>query len=185
MAVIIKNPILSTFIHLEKNAGKSIIQWLEENFDAEKIGSKHIGYNKLYNVYGDNLGFTYAVVRNPWDRVVSGYHYQTPKDKKRAEKSGIEYTIPSFEEWVKHQSKGGHYAFALQTVKAGNVDLILRFENLEKDFQKIQKMLNCYKPLKILNRSEHNHYRNYYNEETKNIVAEVCKKDIEAFEYTF
>jgi hypothetical protein len=62
---------------------------------------------------------------------------------------------------------------------------LLRFENLEKDFKIIQDICQCYQPLGMINKTNHAHYRTYYNEETRQVVAEIFKEDIEAFGYEF
>lgn len=65
------------------------------------------------------------------------------------------------------------------------VTYLLKFETLEDDFKVIQKKFNCFEPLLSMNMTEHEDYRTYYTQETQDIVADVFKDDIEAFNYVF
>jgi hypothetical protein len=68
------------------------------------------------------------------------------------------------------------------------VDFIGRFETLQKDYEKILKLLTLPK-VKLAsvnqNHQRQRNHRSYYNEETKNIVSEHFKEDIELFGYSF
>ena len=63
-----------------------------------------------------------------------------------------------------------------------------RYENLEKDFHFVCEKLNLGK-LKLGNekkvRQDKKHYTKYYSRDSKKIVAELFKKDIEYFDYKF
>ena len=62
------------------------------------------------------------------------------------------------------------------------VDFIGRFENLYNDFKKAFGLdLINYK----INSSKHNDYKEYYDSETKSLVEECYKKDLELFKYEF
>ena len=66
------------------------------------------------------------------------------------------------------------------------VDFIGRFENIKEDFKKITDKLNIKRTLKKTNTSKRKEdYRLYYDEETKAIVNEVYRKDIQLFNYEF
>ena len=61
------------------------------------------------------------------------------------------------------------------------VDFVGRFENLETDFGVVCERLHRTAALPHIRKSQHEHYRSYYNETTKNIVATRFAADIERF----
>jgi hypothetical protein len=65
------------------------------------------------------------------------------------------------------------------------VDFIGRYENLENDWRIVSEKIGVSSELPHSNRTEHDEYRRYYNEETKKIIAKKYKKDIECFDYIF
>ena len=68
----------------------------------------------------------------------------------------------------------------------GNLpDIIIKTENLNQEFYKIQELLGSSKALPHINKSHHSDYRNYYNQETRALVKQVYKDDLEAFDYDF
>ena len=77
----------------------------------------------------------------------------------------------------------------------GSIDLdyLLRFENLNSDFDKLCKNLDIpglslatYNgPFKKDSRHARKHYREYYNEYDMKIIEAVYKKDIDYFDYKF
>jgi len=197
MAVQIQKPELATFIHLQKNAGSSISKWLEKNLDGQRFWGKHGGIGAIAKKAGgiENLGYTFAVVRNPFARAVSTYHYQVRKVEERqvkVDKGATRYTQQDldetrqlvgvgFSQWLLNLPQ--HYLFRSQLDLTDGVDYVMKMENLLEEFEVIQKRFNCYVPLDHRNKSNHKHYREYYNEKAKKRILDSCSKDLETFGY--
>lgn len=178
-----------TFIHNPKTAGTSISQWLDENFKTIE-GRKHGGWKEVDEFFPNTI-FTFGVVRNPWARMASWYKFVG---------SG------SFESWIVDRFVYGdagtsmgltfkpQLAWARQWYNLGTpqadwlgdkINYTLRFETLQEDFVEIQKILDCKKPLPMLNCTEQYDYRELYNEDTKEIVKDYFMKDIIRYNYAF
>ena len=74
----------------------------------------------------------------------------------------------------------------LSTSDGIELDFIGSFESLQEDFDKVCDKIN--KPrqrLPHINKSNHTHYSDYYDDETREIVAKRYAKDIEYFNYSF
>lgn len=138
--------------------------------------------------------FKFSFVRNPWDRAVSWYKYQTKlvNECESGERESIYYkqykklSKLSFNEWVENLKLENFYEFFMCNSNSICLDYIGRFENIQNDFDTICDKINIPKQ-KLLhkNKSKHKHYTEYYNEETRQIIANKFAKDIEFFNYKF
>jgi hypothetical protein len=69
-----------------------------------------------------------------------------------------------------------------------DIDFIGKVETLGQDLQKLSEILSIpYQDIdvELTNRSKHKHYIEYYDDETRQLVAEKYAKDIEYFGYKF
>ena len=96
----------------------------------------------------------------------------------------------SFGEFVKNglRIKNKHIRKQVDYIisDSSKLDFIGRFENLQEDINVVCDKIGIpQQQLPHRNPTEHKHYTEYYNEETKQIVAEKYAKDIEYFGYEF
>lgn len=193
-----------TFVHIPKNAGTSIGNWLIEHKNRSKYTE---WYNHPRHSEIQSKNFSFAVVRNPWDRAVSMYFFLkywkspiltvTDSAQIRAELYRINgyQQFPEFEDWLENINNFKMLPWIKW--KASDcqadwldtpVDYIIKYESLEKDFLQVQQIINYYKPLpKLLVTKDvvRTDYRDYYNTNTINMVAEYFKKDIKQWQYEF
>lgn len=191
----------TNFLHIPKTGGTSIGHWMMEN-GGPQLGHwyLHPRLTEIQGVAGKKFSFT--VVRNPWDRLVSLYHFS--RDWRNPAPYGnavagaeLQATLDrikqqTFAQWL----QGIETAPGLPNIWFNGltnqvdwmdepVDLILKFETLETDFQQIQDRLNCQVPLRHELSTVHGPYQDYYTTETQALVARLYARDIAAFNYTF
>ena len=144
--------------------------------------NKHLSCPKLIEQYPQYKDyFKFAFVRNPWYRVVSWYFFC----KKSPFVSRNTLNI-SFKKFIETRSDIWRASKQFQYEFTKKCDFIGKTENFQEDFDVISDRIGIERQkLPHNNKSKHKHYTEYYNEETKQIVAEVFTKDIEYFRYEF
>jgi hypothetical protein len=137
--------------------------------------------NKVFEEY-----FKFGFVRNPWDTMVSYYHFLHSNQSSHRNKKV--QALDGFKQYLEYEIKRNKY-HQTQFLTDNNgellVDYVGRFESLQDDFDKICKKVNVSASMPHSNKSKHKKYQEYYDEETKQMVAEHWKADIEMFGYTF
>ena len=181
-----------TFVSIPKNASTTISVWFHDHFLRQITYGVTKEAHASISMIENRTAVTCAVVRNPWDRVVSMWAYEKRNPFRMRERRLPVTDIPPFDEYVRNLSKyslndGAWFTWATPQKEwiPDGVTHLLRFETLEHDFKNIQTLLGCNAPLKHVNNSERTYYRTYYTRETQTIVAEMFKADIEAFGYFF
>lgn len=130
---------------------------------------------KIVKIENFKKYFKFAFVRNPFDRIVSAFFYDTQfhnldmkfKDFLYSDKIPAKYDM-------------NQYDFV------EGCDFIGKFENLQSDFNFICDKLHIpRRNLEIDNNSDHKNYTEYYDEEMQEFVRRKYAKDIEYFAYEF
>jgi len=189
------------FIHIPKVAGTSIKQVLE------MPGSGHSPWQFYANNFPDKWSTyqVFTVVRNPWDRMVSAYTYARMEksfwhDSRTAPHPDYEVikksTFAEFceilanrRELLKHESWHPQ-CYWIAGKRNEEVVLvvpnILRCETLDHDFAVLCEKLGIPSvSLPYTNASGHGHYRDFYDDTTLDLVAQVYAQDIRLFDYSF
>jgi hypothetical protein len=146
--------------------------------------------------------FSFAVVRNPWDRLVSLYeHVNRPTDPQTwiQQIDGvriIEAGMP-FEQFAravcagKDELANKHYrsqvAFLAPDWKRDKIraKLLIKFEYLEAGWARLQRRVPALIDLPRMNQTEHADYRTYYTAELQDLVLQRYCGDVHTFGYAF
>ena len=177
------------FVHINKTGGSSIQKALGIPFEhktaLEKI--EEVGRGQW------ERKFTFTVIRNPWDKVVSHYSYRVQTNQTDMGAGSV-----GFKDWVRlaYVDKD---PFCYDKPKMfmpqsdwimnrdGQVlaDRVCRFENLNEDFSCICKRLGRAASLPHIKPSDRGDYMGCYDKQTMAIVGSWFEKDIETFGYHF
>ena len=128
-------------------------------------------------------------MRNPWDRLVSCWK------QKIVSKAGLNkyQHLQDFGDFVRHGVRKEDVAkcnthLRLQTalLPLDKLDFIGRVETFEQSLNHVLGKLSIPRQeLPHKNKTKHKHYTEYYDDETREIVAEKYAKDIARFGYDF
>jgi hypothetical protein len=177
------------FIHINKTGGSSIEKALklpsEHKTAVEKI--EEIG------IASWERKFTFTVIRNPWDKVVSHYHYRVQTNQ-----TSLGIRPINFNQWVwyTYENKDPIYydfpkMFMPQVDWITNndekilVNKIIHFENLEDEFKAVARRLGKHVNLPHIKASNRGNYREYYDDKTIKVIEKWFSKDIENFGYSY
>jgi len=180
------NKLKIIFTHIQKSGGSSIIDFFNVKKSHNKIEKDILILNekeiKLNSV------FKFTVIRNPWDRMVSFFHYHKQKLKIQAWKyiKDLNFTqfIKSkhFEFWAKRNNITNY----IKHNNISRIDYYIDFNNLKKDFELIKLITNIKRNLTHVNKSKHEEYKKYYrNENNKHIISSLFKDEIDFFNFKF
>ncbi len=144
-----------------------------KNHKPAKYILKNIGFD-IFDSYHKVMN-----IRNPWDRVVSMYHMKNQH--------------LSFDDYVKSGTKDVdslHHYCAINGSSC--LDSVIRFESLHDDTISFMQLNLSVSDLGGLEypraKTEHSKrpcFRSYYSEESKQIIEDRYKQDIDFFNYKF
>jgi hypothetical protein len=131
--------------------------------------------NKKFKKY-----FKFCVVRNPYEKMVSLFHFK-----------GNEFDKEAFKEFCKKKICSNIHN-CIRKNGTPKCDYFIRYEKLQEGIKEVcQRIgindydLNDLPYYKSEYRKERRHYRDYYDEETQKIVYEKHKREFEFFKYEF
>ena len=177
------------FIHINKTAGSSVGRALGLRFEHKTALEKRA---ELGSSRWDKR-FCFTFVRNPWDRIVSLYHYRV-----RTNTTGLGDHSIDFKTWVRltfGEQDPAYFNSPRMLMPQWHwiadeegrslVDFVGRFENLDYDFQVVCARLQRQATLPHLKKSTRGDYRPYYDDASIEIVQDWFSADVEQFDYEF
>ena len=204
------------FIHIPKTGGTSLALALEARAmkDDIMLGDTPKALNRRHRVQGtkakgrlwkhstladveglvpgavmDGL-FAFTLVRNPWDRAVSYYHWLKVQKFDHPAVSLARET--DFAGFIAHQQTGESLrrspadSYMRRADGREQCDAYIRIESFAADAAPLFAHLGFTLSLTVANKSDRvTDYRRYYTDETAEMLARCCAGDIARFGYSF
>ena len=204
------------FIHIPKTGGTSLALALEDRAQADDIMTgdtpkakrrrkrlksldvkgrlwKHSTLADLDGWLGpeelDPLCI-FTIVRNPWDRLVSYYHWLREQNFDHPA-VGLAKSH-DFSAFLNHAhtraslSAASYASYVTDATGSLRCSKFLRFENLEQDVEALGQDLGLKLKVPHVNRSRRSaDYRSFYDENDSNLLGALCSDDVKRFTYTF
>jgi len=162
----------------------------EQQKKVHAVTPQHLTAAQLKIILGKTFDeyHKFAVVRNPYDRMVSEYCYiQSNQDLrfnayKRINFKTFVYKVLNLPEMVRHSLFDSHlntqHSFLYDCFENPLVDKVFKFETLIDVFNEYN--------LKHLHerKSNRTHWRDYLDDESKRLINDAYNKDFETFHYT-
>lgn len=195
--VLVNNDKNFVFIQIPKTGSSSIGYALGQRQNPEPELHHQTLSNIIKNIPELNKYFIFTFIRNPWDRLLSLWcDFTQIRKKEYSEKITLDNELfsefNSFEDfcinfrntiWINDVFLKPQLYFIFPYSR---INFIGKYESLNEDYKKLCHILNItHDKLPIIRKTEHNHYRNYYTQQTRDIIAEIYKEDIKEFGYEF
>ncbi|WP_160630752.1 sulfotransferase family 2 domain-containing protein [Acidiluteibacter ferrifornacis] len=191
------------FMHVPRTAGGSIVNelmktnWVILGHDVTSPHYMHL--SKFRKIHPLKEAYFIGAVRNPYDRLVSAYHFlkaggDNEMDKKDAEKfinqfdSFETFVLKQFS-WLKSRStlKQIHLKPQYYWITKSNkllIDQLFKFEQLDKLFDFVVAHSEIkHEMISHVHASKHSNYQDYYSTSMKKLVQRAYYLDFKLFNY--
>ena len=205
------------FIHCPKTGGCSISKMIGGSHSKIKNQDVIDGHRTILH-YKQNYKlkdyFIFTITRNPWDRMVSCYHYvQNRIERKKIDTSEIRGAFwlktkhKTFEDFIinlyeiylnsglgnilpslKNKGPDPGLKNIVDCISIDNkigVDFIINLHTLQEDWEILRKVIKIKSDVLHINRSIHEDYRKYYNTKLIEMVEKIYKSDVDYFNFIF
>ncbi|HYJ86606.1 MAG TPA: sulfotransferase family 2 domain-containing protein [Pyrinomonadaceae bacterium] len=171
------------FIHQRKCAGCSIINAFDFTTADPEWHFMNDGLLSPEYLSAPAGYFRFSIVRNPWDRFISGWKYCASTRERSLH--DVLANLPREGHDYRHVTRPQHEILYDEN---GNliVDYLMRFESLQQDFDKVCDIIG--KPRLVLghhNRGVRTHYSDYFDEDSRRIFLRHFARDVELFGYEY
>jgi hypothetical protein len=149
--------------------------------------------------------YKFAFVRNPWERLLSEYRYRDDYMRRYSFREFVLHGLPPAGWTDAYRHVVPQYDFLHDTQGRLLVDFVGRFERLQADFDRVRERLGiaaaalphvnaarrstlkarAKRLLRGESRRDQTPYTEYYDDETREAVTTLYRKDIDTFGYAF
>lgn len=188
------------FVHIPKTAGTTILRMfgysevpnndmfyhMDDFFEYDHASAQLIK-SREPEIY--NYCYKFAIVRNPYDRLVSEYCWK----KKDKDVRSVDVENMAFADFIKYlyvnfdyiqaksQKEKSHFIpqsnFVLDDVE------IFKFEEIDKLIGYLVKKYELPVPVEKYNSTQHEYFLNYYDDSLKSMVYDMYRTDFLLFGY--
>ena len=143
--------------------------------------------------------FKFSITRNPWDRALSYFFWDKRQDASLAPPKRLHHSLGvpyddltpvkrQFAEFIKSRTLQNNDRFYVDDERLC-VDFVIRYEQLDDDAREVCARIGLASVqiprLKAGIRKDKRHYTEYYDKDTRDIVAELHRNDLQLFNYRF
>ena len=157
------------FTHIPKNAGTSISQWFMEHVPDAQEMPHTLKHHTPHHVHRHDDYDYFAVVRNPYDRLLSQYNFHVEKyaqylgrksqlrfkqslqDKYAELQQGFSHWLEMDYPMADRTAKWYDYRWCPQSMWTNERTHVLLYENLTEDFRWVQEQVGVDAPLDKVN----------------------------------
>ena len=178
------------WFRVPKNGTRTLLTSMDSNGVALDVQEAHMIRYPL-RAYRDYYKF--AVVRNPWDRLVSCWHNKVLRKNAFGLPEDLHRRLHDFPAFVDHVAQKDiercdtHIASQSSLIDLDEVDYLIRMESYEEGVAHVFRTIGI-DPFDIrsTNRtSTRKHYAEYYTDETRDKVGRIYETDIRNFNHRF
>jgi len=162
-------------IHIPRTGGRSR-RSLFTDVDPRIFHGVHRPVSEFLAYFGDDAKFaqyfSYAFIRNPWERIASLYHWV----RRQRAYNAHQLEFPAWLAQMYQHGKGHLSRSQWDTIAVGGevkVDFVGRFERMEKDWRVVADRAGLPRTLpRINNNDPYPHYSTVYDEAARQMVEE-------------
>jgi hypothetical protein len=175
---------------------------LNEIGDNKPGRGKHLSALQIKYILGDeefDRCLKFSVVRNPWARMVSRYFFthveSEPSDEEKVRRGTTrKFHDQEFETWIskrwlRHKAGKRQNSQWRKLVDLDGqllVDHVGQLESVQDTLDWVSEQIGVERiVMPHVNGTRKGHYVKFYNDRTREMVADMCSQDIEFFNYQF
>lgn len=173
-------------LHIHRCAGASVERFFNNPYlyDHRRIED----YIKQYGEDAWEDYYTFAFIRNPWAKVVSHYFWRQQKSWWLAPGDNLEFRewVRNFDDFKENLGDKNEPQLGWLSHNGHKVDKVIKVSDLDEKWPEVCEDIGIEpKPLPKTNSTKHKHYSIYYDNQTRDIVANWYADDIRAFDFRF